>query len=101
SSSRAAIIAAQAIQCGDAHLIVAGGCESMSGAPYLLRKARTGYRMGHGELVDAMIYDGLWDVYTGRHMGTCGDQCAAKYHISREEQDAYAIESYKRALRAW
>lgn len=101
SSIRAAIIAAQAIQCGDARLVIAGGCESMSGAPYLLRKARTGYRMGHGELVDAMIYDGLWDVYTGRHMGTCGDQCAAKYNISREEQDTFAIESYKRAIRAW
>jgi acetyl-CoA C-acetyltransferase len=101
SSMRTAIMAAQAIQCGDAGLIVAGGAESMSGAPYLLRKARTGYRMGHGELVDSMIYDGLWDVYTGRHMGTCGDQCAVKYNISRHDQDDFAIESYKRALKAW
>ena len=101
SSLRAVILAAQAIQCGDAGLIVAGGCESMTGAPYLLRKARGGYRMGHGELIDAMIYDGLWDVYTSRHMGTCGDQCATKYNISREDQDTFAIESYTRAIRAW
>ncbi len=101
SAMRAVIIAAQTIQCGDGELIVAGGCESMSNAPYLLRKARTGYRLGHGELVDAMIYDGLWDVYTDKHMATCGDQCALKYKISREEQDSYAIESYTRAIRAW
>ena len=101
SSSRAVVLAAQAIQCGDAGLVVAGGCESMTNAPYLLRKARSGYRMGHGELVDSMIYDGLWDVYTGRHMGGCGDLCATKYNISREDQDAFAIESYKRAMRAW
>jgi acetyl-CoA C-acetyltransferase len=101
SAMRAVILAAQAIQCNDAHLIVAGGCESMSNAPYMLKKARTGYRLGHGELIDAMIHDGLWDVYTNRHMATCGDQCAVKYAISREEQDTYAIESYQRAIRAW
>ena len=101
SSLRAVILAAQAIQCGDAGLIVAGGCESMTGAPYLLRKARSGYRMGHGELIDAMIYDGLWDVYTSRHMGTCGDQCARKYNLSRQDQDTFAIESYTRAIQAW
>lgn len=101
SGMRAAIHAAQAIQCGDAHLIVAGGCESMSNAPYLLPKARTGYRMGHGELIDSMIHDGLWDVYTDQHMGNCGDICARKYGISREEQDSYAIESYTRAIKAW
>ncbi len=101
SSSRAVVLAAQAVQCGDAGLVVAGGCESMTNAPYLLRKARQGYRMGHGELVDSMIYDGLWDVYTGRHMGTCGDLCATKYNISREDQDSFSIESYKRAIRAW
>ncbi len=101
SSLRAVILAAQAIQCGDAGLVVAGGCESMTGAPYLLRKARSGYRMGHGELIDAMIYDGLWDVYTSRHMGTCGDLCASKYKISREDQDTFAVESYTRAIRAW
>ncbi len=101
SSTRTVVLAAQAIQCGDAGLVVAGGCESMTNAPYLLRKARSGYRMGHGELIDSMIHDGLWDVYTSRHMGTCGDQCATKYDISRSAQDDFAIESYKRAIRAW
>jgi len=101
SGLRAIIHAAQAIQCGDTHMVVAGGCESMSNAPYLLKKARTGYRMGHGELLDAMIHDGLWDVYTDQHMGNCGDICARKYDFSREEQDSFAIESYKRAIKAW
>jgi len=101
SGLRAIINAAQAIQCGDAHMVVAGGCESMSNAPYLLKKARTGYRMGHGELLDAMIHDGLWDVYTDQHMGNCGDICARKYDFSREQQDTFAVESYKRAIQAW
>ena len=101
SAMRAIIIGAQAIQCGDLDLVVAGGVESMSRAPYLLAKARTGYRMGNGELIDAMIYDGLWDVYNNKHMGSCGDTCCEKYNISREEQDEYAIESYKRAIAAW
>lgn len=101
SSLRTAVLAAQAIQCGDAEVVVAGGTESMSNAPYLLRKARTGYRMGHGELIDSMVYDGLWDVYTNKHMGTCGDQCANKYGISREEQDDLAVQSYKRAGAHW
>ena len=101
SSLRTVILASQAIECSDADLVVAGGCESMSNAPYLLKKARTGYRMGHGELIDAMIHDGLWDVYTDRHMGTCGDQCAIKFGFSRDDQDTYSIESYKRAIAAW
>lgn len=101
SSLKAVIMAAQAIQCGDADLIVVGGCESMSNAPYLLRKARTGYRMGHGELIDSMVHDGLWDVYTDRHMGTCGDQCVTKYNFTREDQDNYSIESYQRAIQSW
>jgi acetyl-CoA C-acetyltransferase len=101
SALRAVVLAAQGIQCGDAGLVVAGGTESMSNAPYLLRKARTGYRMGHGELIDAMIHDGLWDVYTNRLMGTCGDQCAAKYDISRKAQDDFTVASYQRATRAW
>jgi acetyl-CoA C-acetyltransferase len=101
SSMAAVIHAARAIQCGDAGLIVAGGCESMTNAPYLLFKARVGYRMGNGELVDSMIHDGLWDVYGDKHMGTCGDQCAAKYDISREDLDSFAIESYNRAIKAW
>jgi len=100
SSLRTVVLASQAIQCGDAGLIVAGGTESMSNAPYLLAKARFGYRMGNGELIDSMIHDGLWDVYTNRHMGTCGDQCVSKYGFSREDQDTFAIESYQRATRA-
>ena len=100
SSLRAIILAAQAIQCGDADLIVAGGTESMTGAPYLLPKARRGFRMGHGQVIDSMIQDGLWDVYNNVHMGTCGDRCAEKYGITREEQDAYAVESFRRVLAA-
>lgn len=101
SSLRAVIMAEQAIRCGDFGLIVAGGCESMTNAPYLLTKARQGYRMGHGELLDSMIHDGLWDVYKNKHMGGCGDQCAREYKITRGEQDAYAVSSYKRAGEAW
>ena len=101
SAVRAVVMAAQSIQCGDTGLAVAGGCESMSNPPYLLMKARTGYRMGNGELVDALIHDGLWDVYTNKHMGACGDQCAKKYGFSRKDQDDFSIESYRRAQRAW
>ena len=84
SSLKAVMLAAQAIQCGDAEVIVAGGTENMSAAPYLLPKARNGYRMGNGEIVDSMIRDGLWDVYNNVHMGTCGDRCAERYHFSRQ-----------------
>src|SRR5262249_41727348 len=79
---------------------IAGGTENMSRAPYLLEKARSGYRMGNGELVDAMVRDGLWDVYNNVHMGSCGDRCAAAYGFSREQQDDYAIQSFQRALQA-
>ena len=100
SGLKAVMLAAQAIQCGDAALVVAGGTENMSRAPYLLEKARTGYRMGNGELVDAMIRDGLWDVYKNIHMGLCGDRCAEKYAFTREQQDEFAVASFKRALDA-
>ncbi len=100
SGLKSVMLAAQAIQCGDADLVLAGGTENMSRAPYLLEKARTGYRLGTGELVDSMIRDGLWDVYNDLHMGTCGDRCAECYDFSREDQDDFAITSYKRALRA-
>ncbi|HEY2587781.1 MAG TPA: thiolase family protein [Tepidisphaeraceae bacterium] len=100
SGLKAVMLAAQAIQCGDASVVLAGGTENMSRAPYLLEKARSGYRMGNGELVDAMIRDGLWDVYNNVHMGMCGDRCAAKYEFSRREQDDFAVASYKRALAA-
>ncbi|RME39740.1 MAG: thiolase family protein [Planctomycetota bacterium] len=101
SGLRAVIHAAQAIQCEDLHLAVAGGTESMSNAPYLLPRARTGYRMGNGELIDAMIHDGLWDVYTNQHMGNCGDLCANRYGITREQMDDFSIESFRRAIAAW
>jgi acetyl-CoA C-acetyltransferase len=100
SSLKAVMLAAQAILCGDAEVVVAGGTESMSRAPYLLPKARTGYRMGDGQIIDSMIHDGLWDVYNEVHMGTCGDACAAKFNLSRDMQDDFAAESYKRALEA-
>ena len=100
SGLKSVMLAAQAIQCGDAGLVLAGGTENMSRAPYLLEKARTGYRLGTGELVDSMIRDGLWDVYNDLHMGTCGDRCAERYDFSRKDQDDFAITSYKRALRA-
>lgn len=98
SGLKAVMMAAQAIQCGDADIIVAGGAENMSRAPYLLERARSGYRMGHGELVDVLIRDGLWDVYNNMHMGTCGELCAERYGFTREQQDEFAIASYKRAL---
>ena len=100
SGLKAVMLAAQAIKCGDAAAILAGGTESMSRAPYLLEKARGGYRMGNGELIDAMIRDGLWDVYKNVHMGICGDRCAEKFGFTREQQDEFAVTSFKRALEA-
>lgn len=100
SGLKSVMLAAQAIQCGDASVILAGGTENMSRAPYLLEKARAGYRMGNGELVDSMIRDGLWDVYNNVHMGICGDRCAEKYGFTRQQQDEFAVASFKRALEA-
>ncbi len=100
SGLRAVSLAAQAIQTGDADVVVAGGMESMSNAPYLLPQARTGYRMGNGTLVDAMINDGLWDVYNEFHMGAAAEMVAEKCHITREDQDAFAAESHRRAAEA-
>lgn len=100
SGLRAVSLAAQAIQTGDSSIVVAGGMESMSNAPYLLPQARSGYRMGNGNLVDAMINDGLWDVYNEFHMGAAAEMVAEKYHISREDQDAFAAESHRRAAAA-
>ncbi len=100
SGLKAVMLADQAIRAGDASLIVAGGMESMSRAPYLLTKAREGYRLGHGELLDSMIQDGLWDVYGRKHMGSCGEICADKYHFSRTEQDDFAVQSHTRARQA-
>jgi acetyl-CoA C-acetyltransferase len=100
SGLKSVILAAQAVQCGDAEVVVAGGTENMSRAPYLLERARTGYRMGNGELVDAMIRDGLWDVYNNVHMGTAGEKCAAKCSFTRDQQDDFAVASFKRAISA-
>ncbi len=100
SGLKAVALAAQAIETGNAEVVVAGGMESMSNAPYLLPQARGGYRMGNGALVDAMIYDGLWEAYKGFHMGVGAEMIAAKYGITREEQDAFAAESHSRAAAA-
>ena len=100
SGLKAVMLADQAIRTGDAKIVIAGGMESMTRAPYLLTKAREGYRMGHGELLDAMILDGLWDVYGQKPMGTCGDICATQYGFSRREQDDFAVRSHTRARRA-
>jgi len=100
SGLKSVMFAAQAICAGDCAVVVAGGTENMSRAPYLLDKARTGYRMGNGELVDSLIRDGLWDVYNNLHMGTCGDRCAAKYGFTRQQQDDFAVASFQRALDA-
>jgi acetyl-CoA C-acetyltransferase len=100
SGMQAVIFGAKTIALGDADLVVAGGMESMSNAPYYLEKARTGYRMGDGKIVDGMIYDGLWDPYGNVHMGSCGDLCAQKYNLTREQQDEFASESFRRALAA-
>src|SRR3989339_190790 len=100
SGLKAVMLADQSIRLGDSDLAVAGGMESMSNAPYLLFKARTGYKMGNGELVDSMINDGLWDVYNNFHMGMAGELCATECNITRQDQDEFAILSYKRALEA-
>lgn len=100
SGLKAVMLGAQAIQAGDAEMIVAGGMENMSAAPYLLDRARSGYRLGHGTLVDSMIKDGLWDVYNDMHMGGCAELLSREYKISRAEQDEFARRSYTRALAA-
>jgi acetyl-CoA C-acetyltransferase len=100
SGLQAVILGAKAIALSDADLVVAGGMESMSQAPYALPKARTGYRMGKDVLVDLMIHDGLWDPYGDKHMGLCAELCAQKYGFTRELQDDFAIESYRRANEA-
>jgi acetyl-CoA C-acetyltransferase len=100
SGLKAVMLAAQAIQTGDADVVVAGGMENMSKAPYYLEKARTGYRMGAGVIQDHMMHDGLWDIVNDFHMGISNDLCSEKYNVSREDQDQYAAESYRRTLDA-
>ncbi len=100
SGMKAVMMAAQAIQSGDAEVVVAGGMESMSNAPYFSPNARTGLRMGDAKLIDMMVFDGLWDPYSNVHMGNCGDLCARELNYSRERIDEFAAESYRRALAA-
>lgn len=100
SGLKAVMLAAQAIQLGDADVVVAGGMECMSMAPYYLEKARFGYRMGDGKLNDHMIHDGLWDIVNDFHMGISNELCSEKYNVTREDQDRYAAESYRRAVEA-
>jgi acetyl-CoA C-acetyltransferase len=97
SGLKAVMLAAQAIRAGDADVIVAGGMESMTNAPYLLPEARAGVRLGHGKLVDAMVWDGLWDVYNDFHMGVTAELVAEKYEVTRAQQDEFAAESHRRA----
>lgn len=100
SGLQAVVFAARTVALGENDIVVAGGMESMSNAPYYLEKARTGYRMGNGTLIDGMIHDGLWDPYGNVHMGSCGDKCAAEYKFTREAQDEFAKESFRKALAA-
>jgi acetyl-CoA C-acetyltransferase len=100
SSIQTVIMAAQTIALGEANIVVAGGMENMTRSPYLLEKARQGYRLGHAELVDSLVKDGLWDVYNNFHMGDGGELCAAKYQLTRRELDDFALESYRRAREA-
>jgi acetyl-CoA C-acetyltransferase len=100
SGMRAVMIAANDLRCGDFQVVAAGGMENMSQAPYLAVGARDGLRLGHGKLIDSMIHDGLWDPYNDVHMGNCAEICAAEFKISREEQDAFSLESYRRAREA-
>ncbi len=100
SGLKTVMLAGQMIACEDARWVVAGGMESMSRTPYLLDKARDGYRMGNGKLIDSLIVDGLWDVYNDIHMGNCAELCAKEKNISRQDQDRYALQSYQRAIEA-
>src|SRR5690242_6689066 len=100
SGLKAVGLAAQAIQTGNSSLVVAGGMESMTNAPYLLPQARKGYRLGDAQIVDSMVRDGLWDIYNDYHMGVTGENVAEKYGITREEQDEFAVNSHRKAISA-
>ena len=101
SGLKAVALAAQAVQTGNASIVVAGGMESMTNAPYLLPQARKGYRLGNGKVIDSMVHDGLWDIYNDYHMGVTGENVAEKYGITREEQDEFAVNSHRKAIAAW
>ena len=100
SGLKSVMMASQAVKLGDAEVVVAGGMESMSNAPYLIPKAREGYRLGNGTLVDAMIHDGLWCAFENYHMGNTGEVVAERYHVTRQEQDEYALNSHRKAAAA-
>lgn len=100
SGLKAVMLAQQAIACGDADIIIAGGQESMTNAPYLLKQGRNGYRLGNSTIYDSILIDGLTDVYNNIHMGNCAESCAKDFHFTREELDAFSIQSYKKALAA-
>lgn len=100
SGLKTVLLASQIIQSKDADVVLAGGMENMSRSPFLLERAREGYRLGNGKLIDSMIHDGLWDPYKDVHMGNCAELCAKEYRLSREEQDRFAVQSYQRALSA-
>src|SRR6266478_8748165 len=100
SGLKAVALAAQAIQTGNSTIVVAGGMESMTNAPYLLPQARKGYRLGNATIVDSMVHDGLWEVYNDYHMGITGENVAEKYAITREEQDQFAVNSHRKAVAA-
>src|SRR5438477_8834646 len=100
SGLKAVALAAQAIQTGNSDIVVAGGMESMTNAPYLLPQARKGYRLGNSQIIDSMVHDGLWDVYNNYHMGNTGENVAGKYGITREEQDQFAVNSHRKAVAA-
>jgi acetyl-CoA C-acetyltransferase len=101
SGLKAVALAAQAVQTGNSSIVVAGGMESMTNAPYLLPQARKGYRLGNGKVIDSMVHDGLWDIYNDYHMGITGENVAEKYGITREEQDEFAVNSHRKAIAAW
>src|SRR3954468_5540001 len=101
SGLKAVGLAAQGIQTGNAEIVVAGGMESMTNAPYLLPQARKGYRLGNSQIIDSMVNDGLWDVYNNYHMGMTGENVAEKYGITRAEQDEFAVNSHRKAIQAW
>ena len=100
SGLKAVMLGSQAIQTGDASIVIAGGMENMTQSPYLLQKGREGFRLGHGQLIDSMIKDGLWDAYNDMHMGNCAEMCASDNKITREAQDNFAKISYRRAQTA-
>jgi acetyl-CoA C-acetyltransferase len=101
SGLKAVALAAQAVQTANSSIVVAGGMESMTNAPYLLPQARKGYRLGNGKVIDSMVHDGLWDIYNDYHMGITGENVAEKYGITREEQDEFAVHSHRKAIAAW